>query len=604
MPLAPLRIRCDAALIAPQGSTVPSRRYSLRRKLLLLAGSFLVTAGLAELGVRLLLPAPGFHDQLVLDPEFGFRLEAGTVLTNRDERGEFPYRTSSEGFRGPDLPSEGTRFDPRERRLLFLGDSFLNAWAVREEELVGERVARELSTPEHPLRSFSLCCDDWGTAQQLLALRRYAPRVRPHAVVLLLYPPNDVVNNTPELAGTTAISPGDYLRPYLIDRGGGPLALERMHRYPVRAWVRRWSHAYAWSERNVLAYAVRTNRRNWLPFEPFEHRLVPRLEAGLAPTSNFEFFQAEQSFRPGAVGSAARDRWQAGWRRTRDLLVALEHEVEALGSELLVLVIPERAQVELHPHQLSLEIRSYAVLGQPVTDRLDYELPERELLRFCGARGIEIACLLGPLRAARGAGIATYVSDGHLSGHGHAIAAEAVLRWRRGLPLQPDYRPSEADIAGGSGFGVRGSAVPDPQELPARLDFTTGPAPQYLCRGFHEWRTDGWGHGPGYAISPAAEVLVRHGPGEIVVRAAIPAGLPLPCTVAVYIADLLGQDWPVTAPGPLELRLPVPHVDYSGYTPIVVACSSSFHPDGDPRPFSLLLQSIAFEPPANAPAGD
>ncbi|MBM3975811.1 MAG: hypothetical protein FJ299_02335 [Planctomycetes bacterium] len=284
--------------------------------------------------------------------------------------------------------------------------------------------------------------------------------------------------------------------------------------------------------------------------------------------------------------------------------MALEHEVEALGSELLVVVIPERAQVEMHPHQLSFEIRSQAILGQPVTDHLDFELPERELLRFCAAQGIEIACLLGPLRTARGAGIATYVADGHLSGDGHAIAAQAVLRWRRGQPLQPDFRPSETDIAGGSAFGTRGSAVPDPKGLPARLDFTTGAAPQYLCRGFHEWRADGWGHGPGYATSPSAEVLVRHGPGEIVVRAAVPAGLPLPCTVGVFITDLVGQEWPVTSAGPLELRLPIPHFDYEGFTPIVIACSKSFHPDGDARPFSLLLRSIAFEPPTSAPGGD
>ena len=180
------------------------------RRLGLLALALLASLLAVELGARLLVPPPRSHGGLLeLDGDLGFRGVPGTRLERRDERGAFEVVLGSEGFRGRQpAPGPGP-----SRRVLFLGDSFLVGDGVRDEELLPTRVERALAVRSEPVESYNLSTLDIGTGQQLLLLERYGERIAPDAVVLVMYPANDVVNDTLELAGRTRVSAGDPIRP-------------------------------------------------------------------------------------------------------------------------------------------------------------------------------------------------------------------------------------------------------------------------------------------------------------------------------------------------------------------------------------------------------
>jgi hypothetical protein len=567
----------------------------LRRIALACAGLALGLLGV-ELCLRATLPPPRYGQGLELDAELGFRQPANARLTNSDDAGAFPYRTSREGFRGRDLPSSEAELDPDERRILFLGDSFLNAWAVREEELVGARVERGIASPERPARCFSLCSDDWGTAQELLALRRYGTAVRPHEVVLLLFPPNDVVNNAPELAGHTAISPGDALRPYLV-ASDGDARLRRSYAFPWRAALRGRSRLFALLEcRWLLREAARgagTLHRDPGFDEPLEPALE-RLSRGLADAPQHELFQAH--FGEGAAARELAARWEAAWRRTFDLLAAVRDCVEReLGARLLVVVIPDRVQVEDSVLHIASRQTARAAGLERVFDEFDFELPERRLLAAGAERSIELACLLGPLRAASRAGERAYVADGHLSGAGHAHLAELVARWLRGEPLPALARPSPELIDEPHAFGARGSALPDASCVPPRLDFALGPSDGQLGLGWHDWSDASSSGNASRWIGREANALVPFRAGTVVLRGEIPAELPLPCEVGLHTCSLLSARCELTAAGSFELRLELPQHEFSGWLPVTVTSSRAFRRDGDSRDHALRVCSISCE---------
>jgi hypothetical protein len=131
---------------------------------------------LAEVGARLLLPPPRTHTTpLELHGERGFRGVPGTRLPFSDERGDFAFVLGPEGFRGRELPGA----PGAERRVVFLGDSFLMGLGLREEELVPARAERALREQGLAAEVYNLSSIDYRTGQDLLLLDRFGVRVSP-----------------------------------------------------------------------------------------------------------------------------------------------------------------------------------------------------------------------------------------------------------------------------------------------------------------------------------------------------------------------------------------------------------------------------------------
>ncbi len=141
--------------------------------------SVALTLALLDAGFALGRHLAGHDRMYMFDPVLGWR-----VLPNLDGAlTPYPTYTDVNGFRI--LPSE-----PRERRtfdVMMLGDSFcFGSWLGVEQTLAG---MLKLAHPE--LRIANTAVPGFGTDQEMIALGRYAPMLKPGGTVVLLTYIND-----------------------------------------------------------------------------------------------------------------------------------------------------------------------------------------------------------------------------------------------------------------------------------------------------------------------------------------------------------------------------------------------------------------------------
>jgi len=507
------------------------------RRLALGCGALLLVLGIGEILARVWFAPPRYHNEpLQLDPELGFRGVSDFRGTRSDARGEYTVELSSDGLRGSGtlalLHELRDSAEPGELRVVFLGDSFLFTLDRRDADLMTARTAVALAERGIPAEVANLSASDYGTAQELLLLRRLAPRLRPDVVVLALYPGNDLINNALGLAGSSRVSVGDYVRPYLI-ADSGRMGVRWTH--PWRAWLRRHSRLFAVAERNLLARAGE-QRIDWLQPWPSPAGVAERLGRGAAPREHLELFR-----RP-APGSP----WQAAWGDTFALLRAVRDEAEALGARLLVLVIPMADQVHTTAKGVALDASVRRALGRPLGALLDWNLPEERLGRFFAAEGMDARMLQEPLRAAAEAGTEVFERDGHLAPAGHALAAELVSAWLAGEPGTPPSdapsRPVDRHPGGEAG--------------PERLDFRAHAHPDFVGDGWIGWRSPKHGAAGGWELGRRGLFVLPDRAGELVVQGEVLADAVLPAVLSVEVAWGPRRRVPLDQPGPFTVRLP------------------------------------------------
>ncbi|MCZ6597623.1 MAG: hypothetical protein O7B99_08300 [Planctomycetota bacterium] len=564
-------------------------RRSIRARLL--ASTLAVLAALValELAARVLYPPPEFIGRLPFDRELGFRGRADHRLTNGDAAGTYDWVLNEHGFRGPPLPGPRAEGD-EERRVLFVGDSFLVGWDVREESLMPFSAERRLAQLGLPARCFDASCDGYGTAQELLLLRDVAPRVEPDVVVLALYPGNDVIDNTIELVGRTRISSGAYVRPYLVPDGSG--GFERRWVNPRRAFFRRNSHLFALIEHRMLLW-TRDSLRFLAP-TPDEHpvALDERLRLRLVPRASLELLREH-----GDEGEddGADDVWEVAWIRTEALLRAFRDEVRSLGARLLVVVIPRQLQVQNDASLRQLEFDTLRSGGASLHERLDWNLPERRLAAFFEAEGMHAVLLLEPLREVLAReGESVYLHNGHLNGRGHELAGDLAARAIADmLAGPPTIEPPPLQVPTGAPVDAIRRKLTDGI---IHVDFQEDRHPEFLDGGWKEWRV-AWGDGgPGWAMGGNGGLALPYRGGRFVLSGWLPRTAQLPTEIVVSIgATRLGAVL-VEQPGPFELSFEAPAFNGPVKEPIVLIriwAGRKFHLEGA-GPCGLILHAIGF----------
>ncbi len=584
------------------------QRHPFLSRLGLFVVACLVGLGTLELAARL-LPAPRYHrEPLELDPELGFRGIPGHRASYVDDRGPFELVLNEDGFRDERLASGDSREEKGEdeRRVVFIGDSFLVGLGLRESDLLPSRVASRLRAdpgiagfgPEDRVEVQNLSIIDSGTAQQLLVFRSRSrsERLAPDRVVVALYPANDVVNNSLALAGRTSVSPGDLVRPYLVLEEG------RWHRryvHPWRALLRNRSDLFAHVEHRLVTLGTRWGIE-WL--DPWPRRLgqIERLTRHRPPEPWLEIFTEP---RPDS-------EWAEAWDGTFDLLRAFRSEVAEIGAELLVVVIPSQLQVERTARSVALDHQTRRVSGSALGRWLDWSLPEKRLASFFAEAGIESVFLLEPLRAAARAGASTYDLTGHLSAEGHRVAAEALLeRWQQedsAVESPAAESPAvESSTEENSAARIRaaespGGASPEPGGARDRVDRAaatpvwTQPADRlaaaFGAQGVADFRRgahgqilgDGWGPWqPGGDDQPAGRWMLGRAlavlpvAGEsLFVRGWIPAGSG-PVSLSLELPAVGRRAFHLPEPGAFSIEIPVPSdlgiPTVDGYVPFVLA---------------------------------
>jgi len=351
-----------------------SRMRRLLLNLTLLAVSVLLSLAAAEAALRLLKPQP--LQALMVWPDGTLRHRPSFRYTYTRAEFSNTIAWNALGMRGPEVAE---RPSPERRRVVVLGDSFVEGKQVADDEVLTAVMAEMSRARGAPLEVVNLGVSGVGTAREIHLWETLGRRLEPDVVVLGFYP-NDVRNNAERDEFTL-----EEGRVVLRIAPRPPRTLAR-----IRAWLGAHSH---------LFILIRSGQNAW--------------EEWLDPPSAIE---SEDVF--------ARDppeRVRRGWDMTLVLLDDLDRRVRESGSRLVVALIPTRFQVD----DALWAARAAAIGIDPLSH--DLRIPNRRLAAWAQERGVAFVDLLERFRAANRSNSFYFAGDAHWNAAGHRLAAEAIV---------------------------------------------------------------------------------------------------------------------------------------------------------------------------------
>ena len=284
------------------------------------------------------------------------------------------YRYDNRGFRNAR--------DYQQAPVVLVGDSFVEGYLVPHDLICATRLSDMLGVDVCNLGQ-----NDYGPAQELVVLRRYALPLHPRVIAWFFFEENDLFD----------------LEDYgLMTRG--------WRRYFVRP-DSIVSRSFCFNALHRLGRSV--ERFRWR--DPEADRKLP---VKLRPEIPGGQLTMSFSSAPYELPPDRRERLLAG---TGELLAEAGAMCRAEGIRFLVVFAPESFRV----------YRQLCVIeeGSPLAKRQSSDLPER-IGRLCEAEGIAYLDLTGALESAAGEGRLVYIpGDVHWSRQGNAVAAEEIARF-------------------------------------------------------------------------------------------------------------------------------------------------------------------------------
>lgn len=152
-----------------------------RYDLALLAGSVTFSLCFGEVMARLLLPAPLPWNY----PQLRYRSDKSLVFALRPNQAAYtadkPAQINERGLRGPVVPYERI---PGKKRLLFLGDSIVFGYGVREVESLSAGVMRLLEDQGVHAEGINTAVPSYNTEQEVAFLETEGLRYKPDWVIV------------------------------------------------------------------------------------------------------------------------------------------------------------------------------------------------------------------------------------------------------------------------------------------------------------------------------------------------------------------------------------------------------------------------------------
>lgn len=354
----------------------------------LLVATLLLSLGIAELAVRLIMP-----QQLILVRSdvwqavdtlgWAKRPNLQTDI-NTGER-TVGLTTDSLGLRIPAL-GRPVELSATAVRVLLLGDSFMEALQVEYEQSLAGLLETHLSDSlGTPVEVWNTGVAGWGPSQYLLTARWLLSRVSFDHVIVALYVGNDAV-----------LKRHDYVPPR------SPTVLHRL-RLPRSLSVREFRDAMFYPVNDFL------ERRShlYILFKRGSENLLAKLGLG-GPEFPFEIRRQE----------AASPRWGI----TADIAADLGAEARRHGVSTTFVLIPSAYQVD------TVVFRSFARTFDLDPAHVDLDQPNRLLVREFRSRNLRVVDALEALRIANETGRQLFGSvDEHLSAEGHAVMATLTV---------------------------------------------------------------------------------------------------------------------------------------------------------------------------------
>jgi hypothetical protein len=263
----------------------------------------------------------GFHTS---DPNLGWKLKPGVSGEWKGEGSSF-VQVNSEGLRD----REHTKAKPPNTlRVAVLGDSFTEAIHVPVEQTFWSKLERKLGNCEavkgrKNVEVINFGVQGYGTAQELIMLRKKVWDYNPDIVVLAFFIGNDVINNSPKLEY-------DLYRPFFAYDASGKLVPDMSFRN--RAPIDRNERAVSFVDR--MPSLIVNNSRIL--------QVIKKVDLERKKRELSEDFTALSTQN---LKEPQNADWQEAWRVTEGLIVTMRNEVVQKNADFLVVTIGDPIQV-------------------------------------------------------------------------------------------------------------------------------------------------------------------------------------------------------------------------------------------------------------------
>jgi len=258
------------------------------------------------------------------DPNLGWKLKPGASGEWNGEGASF-VKVNSEGLRD----REHTKAKPPNTlRVAVLGDSFTEAIHVPVEQTFWSKLERKLGNCEavkgrKNVEVINFGVQGYGTAQELIMLRKKVWDYNPDIVVLAFFIGNDVINNSPKLEY-------DRYRPFFVYDASGKLVPDMSFRN--LAPIDRNERAVSFVDR-MPSFIVNNSRILQVIKKVDLERKKRKLSEDFTALSTQNLKEPQNA------------DWQEAWRVTEGLIVTMRNEVVQKNADFLVVTIGDPIQV-------------------------------------------------------------------------------------------------------------------------------------------------------------------------------------------------------------------------------------------------------------------
>ena len=397
----------------------PSRRKSRKQKLLLVLLGIAFGLLLTEIFLRI----AGYSAPLFYGPDYdrGIALRPDTAGTYQRE-GRNYVSINSAGLRD----REHAVAKPLNTiRIALLGDSYCEAlqvpmeqtfWWLLQQKLEG---CQQFAGKHVEIINFGV--SGYGTAQELITLRRQVWQYSPDIVVLLMTTNNDISDNVRALKKTDQIPYFVYQDNHLVeDDAFRNSAYFKWRGFSaVGRWFRDHLRLVQLGYEAQLLIKTRLDERRTRQQSP-----APASTPVAAPAEN----QAGTEITvENMIYLGPRDAvWTEAWRVSEALIIQIQQEVNAKGAKFLLVVGSNPIQV--HP-DAAVRQRFKSYLG---VDTLFY--PNQRLAQLANHEQIDFLDLAAPLEQYADQtkvflhGFGKDIGNGHWNADGHREAAELIAQ--------------------------------------------------------------------------------------------------------------------------------------------------------------------------------
>ncbi len=377
------------------------------------------------------------------DPYRGWGLKPGASGWQREEGAGF-VSVNRAGFRGP----QWSIAKPADTlRVAVVGDSFTEAPQVAYEQTFCAVAEHALGgckgVGARKIQVMNFGTDAYGTAQELITLRRHVWQYSPDLVVLAFFSGNDLRNNSTVLES-------DRCRPfYVFEDGkltlGGPF--ERSRWFYLSCMMRfesRHSQVLnligdAKSDIRSKIKAMEAARRSAAALKPAARApevggRAPKPEGrmsngGFMPVAERQpaALMHEEGIEDNIYRPPVTPVWEDAWRVTEGIITMMARETAAHHVPLLVVTLANPPQIYPAPSVRGYYLQTYGSTDIFYPDRRIEALGERE--------GFQVLNLAAPMQAYADehhvflAGFkSTKLGVGHWNADGHRLAGELIAQ--------------------------------------------------------------------------------------------------------------------------------------------------------------------------------